>query len=69
MPAQKKSGLLSSALLSGILEQVVKIVSAFCFNALTQFPQMFGVAFQLGRFSPYQCLRMLWFFFSQLLAS
>ena len=48
---EKKSGLLSSAALTGILE-VAKIVGAFCFNTPTQFPQMFGVAFQLDRFTP-----------------
>lgn len=56
MPAEKKSVLLSSAVLSGILE-VAKIVSVFCFNTPTQFPQMFGVAFQMDRFTPYECLR------------
>lgn len=52
MPAEKKSVLLSSDVLSGILE-VAKIVGAFRFNTPTQFPQMFGVAFQLDRFTPY----------------
>lgn len=48
--AEKKSVLLSSAVLSGILE-VTKIVDAFCFNTPTQFPHVFGVAFQLDRFT------------------
>lgn len=52
MPAEKKSALLFFSVLSGILE-VAKIVGAFCFNTATQFPQIFGVAFQLDRFTPY----------------
>ena len=54
MLAEKKSVLLSSAVLSGILE-VAKIVGAFCFNTPTQFPQMFGAVFRIDRFTP--CLR------------
>lgn len=46
MLAGKKSALLSSAALSGILG-VAKIVSAFCFSTPTQFPQVFGAAAHL----------------------
>lgn len=55
MLSEKKS-VLSSAVLSGILE-VARIVSAFCFNTPTQFPQMLGVAFQVDRSTWYERLR------------
>lgn len=59
MLSEKKS-VLSSAVLSGISE-VARIVNAFCFNTPTQFPQMFGVAFQVDRFTSYECLRAYFF--------